>query len=517
MHMGIKLIIFRDKGEMNLKVGVVLPIYNQERDYVFECFLAIEQQTYCNFELVVVLDGANIDTVKATYEAAAHLTSPDKVVVIHRKENKGIAYSLNEGFKLLPHCTHLTWISSDNRQLPHFLETLVKEMLASPPNTVLTYSMFYPINENGERYISDHLWFPALYHTMRRAKEEIMVLSFIGASFLFTREAYEQAGGYDPAFGIVSDYEFWIRLLQHGEIHFVREALMEYRYQGMYSLTTITPREELYLQSMKASLFHKRRRGNIPRVTVIITAHNHAKYIDNCIRSVLAQTYTNFHLVVFDVGSDDTTLAEILKVRDTRIMPIHINKRAKVEVLNQGLEYALGEYVIELDGDDWFEPSTLEVMVREMDAQPSDVAMAYANRRIWFEKNGQLEEGPVLPGLVYKDKFEVLTKFQTHCPRIYRLSALKELNGWETSINGEPLLADDYMMFLKIVDRYKTHWINSTLYHQRRHQTNITILDKEELNRQYRSVVYEILQRWESPLRPEFEEVEGTITGIKLL
>jgi glycosyltransferase involved in cell wall biosynthesis len=412
---------------------------------------------------------------------------------------------------------YLTWISSDNRQFPNFLQRLIECITSATPNTVLVYSLFWPIDDKGVRFIPDDLWFPSISLIMNRPKEEIMITCFIGASFLFTRSAYEQAGGYDPKYGVISDYEFWIRLMPCGEFLFIQETLMDYRLKGKYSLTTLTPPEELYLQSMAASIDHRRQNGDIPKVTVIITTHNHEHYIQTCIQSVLAQTYSEFHLLVIDVGSVDTTLSKIYAIHDTRMIPIHISLRNKAEAMNIGLKYVLGEYVLELDGDDWLDPLTLEIMIREMDAQTSEVGMVYANRKLWFEEGGQLIEGPIYSGISYKDKYEVLCKMQTHCPRMYRHSVLEDLNGWITSLHGEPLLADDYMMFLKIAERYKIHWIDVTLYHQRRHSTNITIVDKEKLNRHFKMVVVEMLLQWGNIYIPEFEEIDGYITKITLL
>ena len=497
------------------KVGVVLPVYNQEREYLFECVQAIENQTYRNFELVIVIDGANAQTVKVVYEASKLLTC--KFSIIHRVFNKGIAYSLNEGFEKLLDCPLLTWISSDNKQWPNYLEKLVETMKNATPETVLVYSLYHPIDEKGLSRDINNTWYQALNEMMKRPKEEIMLTCFIGASFLFTREAYEQADGYDSKYGLVSDYEFWIRLMPLGEFLFLPEPLMDYRLNGKYSLTTITASEELFLQSMSASLDHRKRNGDIPKVTVIITACNHEKYIKECIQSVLNQTFSNFHIVVLDVGSTDRTLSKIYSIHDSRIIPIHISKRHKAEALNIGLEYALGEYVLELDGDDWIDPYSLEIMVGEMLSLPSVVGMVYANRKVWFEENGVLREGPIYKGISYKDKYEVLEKFQTHCPRLYRSSALKELNGWMTTIEGVPLLADDFVMFLRVAEHFQLHWIDKDLYHQRRHSTNITIKEKEILNNQFRMIAQESLLHWGNVYKANFEVIDGTITKIKLV
>lgn len=505
----------RDDNQTNSKVGIVLPIYDQERNYLMECMQAIENQTYRNFQLVIVIDGANQETVKATYEAAETLTC--SYSIIHRMENKGIAYSLNEGYEQLLDCPYLTWISSDNRQKPDFLKRLVETMNSAPSDTVLVYSMYQPIDEQGLSNSFGIAWYTALHNMMKRPKEEIMLTCFIGASFLFTREAYEKADGYDPKYGLVSDYEFWIRLMPLGNFHFTPELLMEYRLNGKHSLTTITPSEELFIQSMGASVNHRQKNGDIPKVTVIITAHNHASYIKKCIQSVLDQTLSNFHVVVLDVGSTDSTLQEVYSVHDTRLIPVHLNKRHKAEALNIGLRYVLGEYVLELDGDDWIDPNTLEIMVNEMDALSSKVGMAYANRQIWFEEKDQLVEGPIYKGVPSTNKYEVLQNFQTHCPRMYRRAALKKLNGWMSSLYGEPLVADDFMMYLRVAEQFKVHWIDATLYHQRRHTHNITIVEKEILNRQFRMIVDEMLQRWGNIYTADFEETDGNISKIHLI
>ena len=497
------------------KVGVVLPVYNQEREYLFECVQAIENQTYRNFELVIVIDGANAQTVKAVYEASKLLTC--KFSIIHRVFNKGIAYSLNEGFEKLHDCPLLTWISSNNKQWPNYLEKLVETMKNATPETVLVYSLYHPIDEKGLSRDINNTWYQALNEMMKRPKEEIMLTCFIGASFLFTREAYEQADGYDPKYGLVSDYEFWIRLMPLGEFLFLPEPLMDYRLNGKHSLTTITASEELFLQSMSASVDHRRKNGDNPKVTVIITACNHEKYIKECIQSVLSQSFSNFHIVVIDVGSTDLTLSKIYSMHDTRIIPIHISKRHKADALNIGLEYVLGEYVLELDGDDWIDPATLETMVNEMDSLAENVGLVFANRKIWFEENGFLREGSIHKGLNYADKYEVLEKFQTHCPRMYRYSALKEMNGWMSTIQGEPLLADDFAMFLRLAEDYKLHWIDKDLYHQRRHNSNITIKEKEILNNQFRILAQETLLRWGNLYKADFEVIDGTITKINLV
>lgn len=207
------------------KVGVVLPVYNKKPEYLQECLLALEQQSFRDFKLAIVLDGADQLTVDTVIGLQGLLTCP--YTIIDRKENKGIAYSLNEGFEYLKDCPYLTWVSSDNRQGKDFLKTLSEKMDHAPADTVLIYSMYWPMNERGECHIPEHIWYPDMYKYMNRKKEEILQTCFVGVSFLFKRSAYESCGGYDPAYGKVADYEFWVRLMRCGEFVLIADALME--------------------------------------------------------------------------------------------------------------------------------------------------------------------------------------------------------------------------------------------------------------------------------------------------
>jgi glycosyltransferase involved in cell wall biosynthesis len=496
-----------------MSIGVVLPVYNQQAAYVYECIEAVEKQVYRDFKLIIVIDGANQETVEAVYKASSSLTIPYRI--IHRKKNLGISYSLNEGFSYLTDCPYLTWISIDNRQNPLFLLTLNNHMKRAPEDTVLLYSYYWLINEEGQRFADAEQWLRTMETLMNRNKEEIMSICFIGASFLFRQSAYKKAGGYDLDYGVVSDYEFWIRLLELGEIKLIRDPLMEYRVNGALSLTTITGPQGLYLQSMNASLDHRKKRQDIPDVTILITARNQGAYIKKCLNSVLAQTHSNFHIVAVDIGSTDDTLQKITSVNDPRIIPLHIKNGTKAEALNVGLRYALGKYVLELDGDDWLDEKAVEMLLDTFGKLDKSYGLLYANRRTWYDNpSSGLQEGEVLSGPDYTDKYHVLSEVQCPSPRMYRKSALDKLGGWQEEINGENLLkAADYMMFCRMADSFKIHWLNSTLYHERLYDDDTDMI---LLSSQIRAVVQYMLQSWDNVSIPEFKTEGDTITRIYL-
>ncbi len=481
-------------GRSAPKIGLVLPVYNQHAEYIKECLDSIEAQLFRDFRAIIVIDGADAATASAVRNASRRLTVPH--AIYEQSENRGIAFSLNTGFAKLTDCAYLTWVSSDNRYQPDFLSTLAAALDGSPAATVLAYSLFFMINERGERLQEPG---QAMISFMRRPKEHILQHSFIGASFLFKKEAYLEAGGYNPRYEKAEDHEFWMRLLQLGDIKFVPAPLMEYRLGGKYAYTTNSSREDIIRLSALASVETRRRTGDLPKASVLISAFNQEKYIAQAVKSVLGQSFRAFQLIVVDDGSGDRTWLEINKLFDGRMIPLILTKnRGQAAALNYGLRFALGNYILQLDGDDWLEPHALETLVQEMERQPADVAMVYANRQLWHEGEHGLRPGPIIPGINYRDKYEFLEKRQTHCPRLYRKTALDAVGGWRTRIYDQRLLAEDFDLMLRLAGQFRFAWVNRTLYNQRRHPENITVLEGEECRRQVQYLAREAYKRWNS-------------------
>ncbi|WP_194270834.1 glycosyltransferase family 2 protein [Fictibacillus phosphorivorans] len=440
-----------------MKVGVVLPVYHQEREYIFECIESVEKQTFRDFKLVIVLDGPNDETVTAINEASKLLTIPYEIV--DRKVNLGISPTLNEGFELLLDCPYLTWISSDNRHDPNFLERLVDTMDQASKETVLVYSFYRRIDQHGTPITYTKAWYEYVEHFMTRKKEEIFQNCFIGASFLFRSEAFSKAGGYRGDFPNVQDHDFWIRLLQHGDFVLLREYIMEYRFNGRYALTTNIPPEQLTMESMASSIDIQKRIGKLPKVSVLLYSHNHVKTIDQALKSIFQQTLSNFQIVVVDDGSTDFTPDSIHLTHDFRMVPLLLNHRGKAGSVQLALDYCIGEYVLFMTGEDWLDPQALEQMVLRMETLPSQTDVLVTNHKIWYERRDRLFPGPIIQGSRYeKNAFK-----RTSQPYavLYKLKAIqKDLSG----------VSDDQVVnhfFSQHANAENMHWMNMALYHKR--------------------------------------------------
>ena len=115
-----------------------------------------------------------------------------------------------------------------------------------------------------------------------------------------------------------------------------------------------------------------------PKVAVVIAVQNGETFLAEAIEGVLAQTRTDWSLIVIDDGSTDGTvaIARTYCERDTRVRVVQQSKSGVSVARNRGLSECDPDspYVIFLDGDDVWEPDALEVLVDTLEAAPGYVA-----------------------------------------------------------------------------------------------------------------------------------------------
>lgn len=114
-----------------------------------------------------------------------------------------------------------------------------------------------------------------------------------------------------------------------------------------------------------------------PLISIIMPAFNARKYIAESIRSVLAQTYGHWELLVVDDGSSDGT-GEVVRgfAPDERIKYLRRPNGGQGKARNTGLKKSVGELVAFLDSDDLWEAGKLELQVKTIDETKADVVFS---------------------------------------------------------------------------------------------------------------------------------------------
>ena len=101
------------------------------------------------------------------------------------------------------------------------------------------------------------------------------------------------------------------------------------------------------------------------KVSVVIPIYNVQDYLNDCIKSIVNQTYQNLEIILVDDGSPDSCpmICDEWKNKDSRIIVIHKKNGGLSDARNAGLNKASGEYVFYVDSDDYLEDDTIEWMV----------------------------------------------------------------------------------------------------------------------------------------------------------
>ena len=124
----------------------------------------------------------------------------------------------------------------------------------------------------------------------------------------------------------------------------------------------------------------------MPTVSVIVPVYNVEKYIHRCVDSILGQTFSDLELIRVDDGSPDNcpSICDEYAAKDNRVRVIHQENRGLSAARNAGLDVMAGEFVSFVDSDDWLEDSFLEVMLKHIWNEESDIAMCGV-RKVWQE------------------------------------------------------------------------------------------------------------------------------------
>ncbi|RHU30631.1 glycosyltransferase family 2 protein [Parabacteroides sp. TM07-1AC] len=111
------------------------------------------------------------------------------------------------------------------------------------------------------------------------------------------------------------------------------------------------------------------------KITIIVPVYKVEKYIYRCINSVLAQTYSNWELILVDDGSPDKCpiICDNYAKADGRIRVIHKENGGLSSARNVGLEYLSGDYVTFLDSDDFIHSDTLQDTLLLAEKENADI------------------------------------------------------------------------------------------------------------------------------------------------
>jgi len=204
-----------------------------------------------------------------------------------------------------------------------------------------------------------------------------------------------------------------------------------------------------------------------PKVTVYITNHNYGKYVAKAVESVLAQTFTDFELIIIDDGSTDNS-REIIQGYEThpKVRIIFQENKGLNRTNNIALKAARGRFLMRLDADDYLDPQALLVMTNIMEADP-DLGLVFPDY-YYVDDQGRITGQEKRHD--FGDAVTLMDQPAHGACTLIRKRCLIGVGGYSEDYRCQ----DGYDLWLRFIERHSVQNVGLPLFYYRRHGENLT-------------------------------------------
>ncbi|MGV8049471.1 MAG: glycosyltransferase family 2 protein [Anaerolineaceae bacterium] len=212
----------------------------------------------------------------------------------------------------------------------------------------------------------------------------------------------------------------------------------------------------------------------MPQVSVIIPSYNHEAFIEECIESVLQQTFQDFEIIITDDGSKDGTVAKIERFTDPRIKLFrHSENKGACVAANNCMKHSQGQYLANLSSDDVWMPEKLEVQVDYLDSH-NEIAAVFG-KVVWIDEDSDPIVDPEFPyqhvfDVHNRSRYEWLNHFfyggncLCHPCSLIRRKCYDEVGWYNPTMANLP----DFDLWVRICLKYDIHILDQNLIRFRR-------------------------------------------------
>ena len=397
----------------NELISIIVPIYNTEK-YLRQCLDSILNQTYTNFEVLLVNDGSTDSSGMICQEYVEN----DSRFRYFEKENGGVSSARNLGLERSGGA-YITFIDSDDWVEPNYLDVLYTALKENDTDVAIsTYKRFA---QDGVFYLRSYSREDDEFLNIgTRSRDSFLeILPRLGeldhsfysiSSKLIKREIIGNLL-FDEQVSYAEDLNFFFYLYLGVEsVVYVRDYTYVYRTHDASTSQNVNELQalqelEIYkkmfqqIDRMGLPTFHYfKRMENVvtyrisgfptskaireyesfvsevremvtyqqPLISLIVPIYNVENYLWSCLDSIAKQTYSNIEVLLVNDGSPDGSgvICQEFVARDSRFRYIEKGNGGLSDARNAGIARAQGEFISFVDSDDWIEPTYVEDLYR---------------------------------------------------------------------------------------------------------------------------------------------------------
>ena len=397
----------------NELISIIVPIYNTEK-YLRQCLDSIINQTYTNFEVLLINDGSTDSSGMICQEYVER----DSRFHYFEKDNGGVASARNLGLERSVGA-YITFIDSDDWVEPNYLDVLYTALKENDTDVAIsTYKRFA---QDGVFYLRSYSREDDEFLNIgTRSRDSFLeILPKLGeldhsfysiSSKLIKREIIGNLL-FDEQISYAEDLNFFFYLYLGVEsVVYVRDYTYVYRTHDASTSQNVNELKalqelEIYkkmfqqIDRMRLPTFHYfKRMENVvtyrisgfptskaireyesfvsevrervtyqqPLISLIVPIYNVENYLWSCLDSIVKQTYSNIEVLLVNDGSPDGSgvICQEFVARDSRFRYIEKENGGLSDARNVGIARAKGEFLSFVDSDDWIEPTYVEDLYR---------------------------------------------------------------------------------------------------------------------------------------------------------
>jgi glycosyltransferase involved in cell wall biosynthesis len=258
----------------------------------------------------------------------------------------------------------------------------------------------------------------------------------------------------------------------------------------------------------------------MPKISIIVPIYNVEKYLRKCLDSILSQTFSDFELILVNDYSLDNSAAICLEYanKDKRIKLVNKQKNEGLpQARKTGFENSIGEFIINIDSDDWIEPNMLEKLYQKAISDNCDIVICH----YYSEKDG-------VGNVIQKDfssfdKTKIIKNIISYIasPHVWNKLIKKEL--YQLAEFPKLSNSEDYVITIQnIYNSNKIGYVNLPLYHYRYNAQSLSndnerkITARIQENKNWGKVINFLKEKYGS-LEIFEPELSNRVNGFKLV
>lgn len=271
-------------------------------------------------------------------------------------------------------------------------------------------------------------------------------------------------------------------------------------------------------------------------VSIVVPIFNVEKYLDDCVESLIEQTYENLEIILVDDGSFDGSAQKCDKYaeKDSRVKVIHKKNGGLSSSRECGINAATGEYLMIVDGDDWIDKETVEICLNAMfsDSRCGCVMFSYVKEYpgssvpVHVIDGDKTYYGDEAEDKVYRRLFGLVGEELAHperlatmgscCMKLYKTELAKRGKYYHTNEVGS---AEDALFCMHALHGVEGFiYVDKPMYHYRKTENSLTATYRPRLREQW-GKLYDIMAEIiaEKNLPPQYSEAHSNYIALNVI